>query len=1061
MTPPGEDPQHPTESRRRPSALDLFAASLDLSPAERAAYLDDACAGDSALRTEVESLLRAHAARAPGFLERPPEISSSEALVAELLGGAANGAQIGSYRIERKLATGGMGAIYLAERVDDAFHKRVAIKLIHPSLWGSEAVQRFRQERQVLADLEHPGIARLIDGGSTAQELPYLVMEYVDGVAITSDCDERGLGVSDRLTLFLDVCAAVLYAHQNLVIHRDLKPGNILVDRSGRVKLLDFGIAKVLDSAGGPARDDLTTTRLPYTPRYASPEQVLGGRITTATDIYALGVVLYELLTGRHPYDLASKSHTEMVRTIATEEPMRPSRRVETSASRSLDGDIDMIVLKALHKDPTRRYGTVEELAADIRRHLTGLPVLARPDTAGYRISKFVARNKTLVASTGAVVAIIIAALITTLAAYRQATTARHEAEWQAYVASLAAAESALRSDQLEEAAAHLDAAPASLRSWEWRHLRARLDRSLESFQAHAKGITQIAMLPEGRFLTSSIDSTLKVWASTSGALLRTYGPFASEVESAAPVPGTGLVALGLNTGRALLVDLGTGETTELSPSGPSWAFVSVSPDGTRLACGFFDGYVRVWSLPAGSLVAEWKAHTGLAFPCYSPDGKLFATAGGNGDIILYDARTNEKLQNLGVHDQRVYRMAFSPDGSKLVTCSMDQTVNVWDTSARTLLRTFREHRATVGTLVFDSSGNVVTGAGDNRTLRWSLEGGTVLGEFRGHLTDVSALAALPDGAHVISGDWSGVVKTWDWSTEDVRTLRVRTDWLIPQIYGAAWDADEEEIACSSNGGDLLVWNRRGEFLRSYSSPDPFRCVAFAPDRSFLLRADDTGEIAVFRDAGSPAIRRAQAHRGPILAMKIDPKGKTVATASADSSVKIWSLPGVELLRSFEGHGGPVQDVEFSPGGDVLASCGDDGSIRLWDPATGEAQEVAQVDNGVVADMAFDPEGRRLACVSRAGDVRIWEYTRAHASPAPFARGGRSRAIAWSHDGTRIAIGGADANIHIYDVASARDIMSLHGHVSGVTSLRFGRGDAFLTSTALDGTVRIWDTGGG
>ncbi|MFN0150179.1 MAG: protein kinase domain-containing protein [bacterium] len=1066
MRPTRETPEHPPDDLARAAdsllenAADLFSAALELPPPERSAYLDRACPGNAALRDEVESLLRAHTERAPGFLQHPPEMTSSGTLLSELLGGAAAGTLFGSYRIERQLATGGMGAVYLAERVDDAYHKHVAIKLIHPSLWGSEAIQRFRQERQVLADLEHPGIARLIDGGSTSGELPYLVMEYVDGVPITSYCDERGLEVEKRLTLFLDVCDAVLYAHQNLVIHRDLKPGNILVDRSGRVKLLDFGIAKVLDPAGAPVRDDLTTTRLPFTPRYASPEQVLGGRITTATDIYGLGLVLYELLTGHHPYDLDSKSHTQIVRAIATEEPVRPSRRADAPGARPLDGDIDVILLKALHKDPARRYGTVEEFAADIRRRLSGLPVLARPDTAGYRMRKFVARNKALVVTACAVVAIVIAAHVTTLNAYRHATSAQREAEWQAYVASLAAAEAAIRADQTEEAASYLEAAPANLRAWEWRHLRARIDRSFESFRAHDKGITQIAALPDGeRLITSSIDSTLVIWKGMSGERIRTFGPFASEVESFAPVPGTEQIAVGLNTGRVLLVDASNGATTEFLSGGPSWAFVAVSPDGSRLACGFFDGSVRVWSLPDAALVADWKAHIALAFPAYSPDGKLLATGGGDGSVTLYDARSLAKLRDLPPQSQRVYRLAFNPDASLLVTASMDRTVNVWDVARGTLVHTFRGHDATVSAIAFDSNGYVATAAGDNRLLRWRGDTGAVAGQLRGHLTKASALAAHPDGSHLVSGDWGGTVKSWTWSTADVRTLRIATDWLIPQVHDAVWDPEEKKFAGISNANYFRVWSRSGDAVRDFVSSAPARCALFSPDGSVLAVGNDLGEILVFGASDTTASRLVHAHEGPILGMALNPRDSTAATASGDSKIKLWRIPEFSEFGVIEGHEGAVHDVEFSPAGDVLVSAGADGTMRFWDAGSGRSAAVIHASDAEILDIAFDSAGERLAAASRTGAVNVWDAATRKLLMSLGTQASRMHAVAWSRDGTRIAVGGSDALIRIYEAASGREVMRLHAHVSAITSLRFGRDDAMLTSTAMDGTVRIWDTG--
>jgi serine/threonine protein kinase len=370
------------------------------------------------------------------------------------------GRRIGSYQILREIGRGGMGAVYLASRVDDVFRKQVAIKILPASLGSAEVIRRFRQEREILASLDHPNITRLIDGGSTDEGLPYFVMEYVEGQPIDQYCDQRKLSVSDRLRLFGNVCAAVQYAHQNLIVHRDLKPRNILVTSDGTAKLLDFGIAKLLRADSDQNSVAVTETRSGIrvmTPEYASPEQVKGEPITTASDTYSLGVVLYELLTRRRPYRIGSHILHEVVRAICEEEPTRPSTAISQAMERSatgagtadsltperigevcegntarlkrrLKGDLDNILLKSLRKEPNRRYSSVEQFSEDIRRHLEGLPVGARKDTFSYRAGKFLRRNKWPVAA----VALLALSLVTGIASlYWQASMARAQARDQ------------------------------------------------------------------------------------------------------------------------------------------------------------------------------------------------------------------------------------------------------------------------------------------------------------------------------------------------------------------------------------------------------------------------------------------------------------------------------------------------------------------------------------------------------------------------------------------------------------------------------------------------------
>ena len=406
----------------------LFHELLELPSEARRLRLSELADHDPEIRKRLEALLAADEA-ASEFLVPPADTAAADPLV---------GRDVGPYRIERRLGSGGMADVYLARRADGAFEREVAVKFVRPGLSREALIGRFRTERQILARLRHPHIAQLLDGGVTDDGRPYLMVEYVDGEPLDAYCARNELDVSERLRLFLVVCGAVQFAHANLVIHRDLKPGNILVDDEGEVKLLDFGIAKVLRPDGAT---DLTLTRdRMLTPRYSSPEQITGKPVTTASDVYTLGVLLYELLTGLAPYAVETTSPAEVARIVTTEEPVRPSRAVREAPqealpapserlARRLAGDLDTIVLKALRKEPARRYESVAGLADDIRRHLEGLPVAARPDTLGYRVSRFARRNRPMVVAGGMVLALIVGALGVTLGLYAQARGARIMAE--------------------------------------------------------------------------------------------------------------------------------------------------------------------------------------------------------------------------------------------------------------------------------------------------------------------------------------------------------------------------------------------------------------------------------------------------------------------------------------------------------------------------------------------------------------------------------------------------------------------------------------------------------
>lgn len=398
----------------------LFHAAAELPAGEREALLDREAAGDAALRAEVESLLES----AAGATTQIRGAIGGEASRLEPGEAPLGERRLGPYRLVRELGQGGMGAVYLAVRDDEEYRTEVAIKVLHRGFETAQAVARFRDERQILATLKHPGIVRLLDGGSTGERVPYLVMEHIEGAPITRHADAHELDVRGRVELFRKVCAAVAYAHQKLVVHRDLKPSNILVTADGTPKLLDFGIAKLLDPEAGREADTGTGMRL-LTPAYASPEQVRGEPASTSTDVYALGAVLYELLAGVQAQRIEGEGLAAL-RGVLEVDPPRPSLVAPAATRRAIAGDLDNIVMKALQKEPARRYASVEQLSDDLGRHLDSLPVLARAGTWTYRAGKLLRRNRGILAAAG----IVLAALSTaTVVSVRQAQRADEQAK--------------------------------------------------------------------------------------------------------------------------------------------------------------------------------------------------------------------------------------------------------------------------------------------------------------------------------------------------------------------------------------------------------------------------------------------------------------------------------------------------------------------------------------------------------------------------------------------------------------------------------------------------------
>ena len=379
-------------------ARQVFEDALDQEPGAREAFVRESCKGDQRLFEEVASMLASYDQADDVFLNPVIQgVTKADRL---------EGRQLGPYRLLHRLGQGGMGAVYLAERSDDQFRRRVAVKLVRPTYDDGyddgQLQRRFTNERQLLAVLDHPNIVKLLDAGVTEDRIPYFVMDYVEGQPIDQYCESRGLSIPERLALFREVCAAVHCAHRNLVVHRDLKPSNILVTPDGAPKLLDFGIAKLLRPEYGAGAIGLTRTMQLMTPEFASPEQVTGQPITTSSDVYSLGVLLYRLIAGKHPYEMNTSSAVEVERAICETNPERPSAVAtsQTGRKRVSRSDLDNIVLMAMRKEPQRRYPSAEHLSEDIRRYLANQPVTARKDTWLYRASKFTRRHRVGVGAT-------------------------------------------------------------------------------------------------------------------------------------------------------------------------------------------------------------------------------------------------------------------------------------------------------------------------------------------------------------------------------------------------------------------------------------------------------------------------------------------------------------------------------------------------------------------------------------------------------------------------------------------------------------------------------------
>ncbi len=1091
----------------RPDAATIFSDALELPSSEREAFVARQCGSDEALRTEVEALL--------AVLPEAERVLDPRAVAAEVdesvrgLESRMIGTRVDAYCIIGLLGTGGMGAVYLGERSDAEFDKRVAIKLFRTSVGSDAMLERFRTERRVLAALEHANIARLLDGGATDDGVPYIIMEHVDGVAIDRHADDARLELNERLRIFQFVCEAVRYAHQNLVIHRDLKPSNILVSRDGQPKLLDFGIAKVVDDSVDPAQHTVTNLRM-LTPRYASPEQIRGEPVTTATDVYSLGVVLHELLTGLHPHDRGTQSSTGLERIIAEEDAVRPSVALDRDPERAeraarargtdvrglrsrLRGDLDTVVLKAIDNDPARRYDSVGAFSEDIRRHLEGHTVLARPDTIRYRTMKFARRNKPIVLGILGVVLALVAGLVATRSQYVRADRERmraedqtREATWIAYAAKVSAAENAIRANEIEDAERFLDDAPVELRGWEWHHLRRRLDRSLASIPAHDFWVTALAFSPDGQLLVSgSYDQTVKVWELDPPRLRHTLRR---------PLTLTGLASWEFGVldidvlpdarravvnylhesdpgdakagGAVVIWDLERGEALEsFRDPGLSWWHGDVDRTGRLIAVGNRSGTVRVFEGGLRDVVATFDASPStdgtfqrLHSVAFHPDQPIVATA--RSRIETWRATDGSPLAAFPSTPDRPSTLRYSNRGDRLAAIMRRGPVTIWDTSTVTALTHFAGHQGAVQDLVFGDTDEEIFSVGDDaRVLAWDSRTGTIRRTLRGHRSAVRAIAMSDDGRRLATGDERGELRIWSPETSDVPKRTIQQAWRPMWPTEAIPTPDGRGILSAGTHKQVERWDRdgtdRGELLRELDTCGA-RALALSDDGDLLVVANDRGCVTVADYSARRLERVFWAHGGHVVDVDIHPDGVHFATVGDDSLLRVWRRDDLDTPVHTSKHHSPTTAVGFDRSGSSVLVGTRGGAITIVNSTTGALVTKIDAHAGSVADLVVAPDGETFVTASADGSVREWRLPGGESLRVLVDGDAPMDAVVFHPDGSRIFAGGDGGAIRVIGATLGREIVRLGGHQAAIRSLSVGD-DGLLVSTSRDGTVRWWD----
>jgi eukaryotic-like serine/threonine-protein kinase len=1054
-----------TEARWQRVTEVLYQA-LQLAPERRIQFLDETCGSDVALRAEIESLLAVNAGMSARFLVSPglvDEPTDSRDLVATA------GLQAGQVIAERfllirKLGEGGMGQVWLAEQTAPV-RRPVALKLIRAGMYDEALARRFQAERQSLAIMDHPAIAKVFDAGATPQGQPYFVMEYVAGPAITEYCDQKKLSIRERLELFMLACDGVQHAHQKAIIHRDLKPANILiveVDGRAAPRIIDFGLARAVS----PELNEQTLyTRFGQfmgTPGYMSPEQVDPNirDIDTRTDVYSLGVILYVLLTGLLPFESKRRqrpSLDEWLHQLREEEPPRPSGKIRTDRETAiatcearsteprqlvseLRGDLDWITMKALERYRERRYATPAELGADLRRYLNHQPVAARPATPMYQIGKYVRRHRIAV---GALLA-VVSALATGLAV----------ALWQAQAARASAREAraqelkvrrmgALSAEQAGDAASQLGLSSAAIARLAYAVRQDPENPALRSELLLLLEEQGVWWLPRGlpvhhqkmrlaefsgdasRVATASEDGTARIWDSADG---RPVGP---ALHHAAAV-----------------------------------GVVRFSPDGTRVITGSADHTARVWDAVSGQPLGPPLTHGDEVHDGdFSHAGNLVVTASEDHTAQVWNWRTAQPIGAPMHHRAGIVTVRFSRDDARVVTGSLDHTARPWDAATGLPLGPALAHQGAVFDAEFSPDGRRIVTASEDGTARvWDTLTGRPIGAPMRHASVVSRAHFSADGSRVVTFSWDRTARIWDARTGLPLGEPMRQ---ADPAVAADFSADGRRIFTAAMDGTVRAYD--GQSAKPIGNPVrlslEFQRARFSADGALLVTVSVDGTAQVWERHMSSALLAPLYRDSSVTFARFSPDGQRLVTNGASHTALIWDARTGEPLLPPLRHASDVLGAQFSRDGTKIMTFSKDGAPRLWNAMTGVAIGAPIRDDKAVFSAQFNPAGTLIFTAAIDGSVRLWDASSGEPHGGMLREGRSGMRPSWtlfSPDGSMIAATASNEAAHtwevqIWDVLGGARVGAPMRHDAEVTTVEFspdGRGIA----TASENIARLWDT---
>lgn len=1031
----------------------IFNEAIRLrSGPERDAYLGKVCRDDSKLRADVESLMQAH--EAESLLDVPifgPEVTFDNSPLSE-----GPGTVIDRYKLLEKIGEGGMATVYMAEQ-KKPISRKVALKIIKLGMDTKQVIARFEAERQALAMMDHPNIAKVLDAGATETGRPYFVMDLVPGLSITEHCNKNRLSIKERLKLFISVCSAVQHAHQKGIIHRDIKPSNIMVtmhDGKPVPKVIDFGIAKATNQR---LTEKTLFTRYAHiigTPAYMSPEQaeLSDLDVDTRTDIYSLGVLLYELLTGTTPFsedELREAGYLQMQKIICEEEPTKPSTKLSTlgkaltdvakrlssspeSLPRLVRGDLDWIVLKSLEKDRTRRYETANELATDIERHLNSEPVQAGAPTVSYKLRKFINRNRFFVAAGSLVAAALLVVAVVSAMYAVEAEKAKQE------ISGLLAG-------------SHVDRAQALCEQGEVGRGMLWLADSLK-------------IAPEDSSdLDRAIRTSLVAWHGQLHSL-RTVVQHPNQINAVTFSPDGSRILAACRDGTARLCESATGKPIG-GPlrHGSEVRAVAISPDGTRIATGGRDGSVRLWDAVTLEPVGGPMQHKGGRLMVFSPDSSRLVTGGADGAVRLWDAGTGKSLGKAFQYESEgrrsVRAAAFCPNGLRVVIRIGRELFQMFDADRGGPIGPPVETARTQGALAISPDGTRFATCESEGLIRvWEAATGDLALEPIVHGGVICALAFSPDGSRIVSGGWTRMALLWDVVTGEPIGAPMRQRNIVLAV---AFSPDGTRVVTGNQDGVVRLWDLiQGKYIgEPVTHEDRILAAAYGPHSLRILT--ETNDMVQVRDAatGKP-IGKPFSHPGRINRLVFSPDGsrfamKTKGFEDRSFSLRMCDLASGELVG--EPFNSRVMNITFSPDGSRILTGGWDNVARLWDAATLKCLGEFHQHRRIVDCVAFSPDGSQILTGSHDGTTQLWDAATLKPIGKLLVDQSEVKDAAFSPDGTKILIGFADGTVRLRDAATLKPIGTPMQHLKIVCSVAFSPDGSQFLACSIDRTARLWD----